>query len=72
VPLLLAALCLAVGALRPFVPPQGLTWPGAYKDAAHMLVGALVALLCVGWHRRPCAVALGLLTLVEVACFLTR
>jgi hypothetical protein len=64
----LVILCLVIGGARFFIPARPITWLGAYKDAAHLLVAFLLG--GIVFTREPFYSYLFWgLTAVEVLCF---
>lgn len=66
---LLMALCALIGAGRFFVPRHDPSLPLAYEATAHMLVGALIALACVGSIKVQARVLLAVLCAIELVNF---
>lgn len=67
--------CVLVGIGRFMVPGHGLSWPGTYEAFAHILVGMLICLGCIGQYKEDRVfawIALAVLTALETVMFLLR
>jgi hypothetical protein len=42
---------VVIAAIRPFMPPHAVSWPGSYEAIAHVVVGSLIGAWLVNRQR---------------------
>lgn len=71
--ILILALAILVGAIRPFMPQRhGFSILGTYEAFAHIVVGMLIGGWILATPKRPFWIVLLVITAIEIVCALRK